>query len=125
MSSYLSIGTLAIRDYRLPFFRVSLRGSPFSTSSDEDRNIVSLLANLLGRPWRDGPGRPLTESGNSVRRGVSAAATLRADRRIVSRTLHSRFFAMKNKVAVETWGGCVSKHLKVTEKKTRSLAYRR
>ena len=91
------VSIIAYSFSKLPFAAVL-----FSTSSDEDRNMFSLLANLFGRPWRDGPERPLTESGNSVRRGVRAAATLRADRRRVSRTFHSRFFAMKNKVAVET-----------------------
>lgn len=44
----------------------------------------------------------LTESGNWDLRGVRAAATFLADLRIVSRTFHSRFLAMKKRVVVET-----------------------
>jgi hypothetical protein len=57
--------------------------------------------------FRPPPVDSLTDLGNSDRRGVRTVTTFLADRRIVSRTVHSRFLAMKKRADVATveWGG--------------------
>lgn len=51
---------------------------------------------------------PLTDLGNSLRRGVKAVTTLFADFRMVSLTFHSFFFARKKRTALPTVGGRVN-----------------
>lgn len=62
------------------------------------------LSARFARPRRVDPVDPFTESGNSDRRGVIAATTFLADLRSVSLIVHSRFLAMKKRVAVVTVG---------------------
>lgn len=75
---------------------------PFSTSSDEDPANLGLLKRAFERPALVDSISSLTESGNCVLRGVMTVTTLRAERRIVSRIVHSRFLAKKKRVAVAT-----------------------
>lgn len=80
----------------------SLFARPFSISSWRSLGVGGTSSASLERPRRDDPLEFLNESGNSVLRGVRAATTLRLDLLIVSRTVHSRFLAIKKRVAVET-----------------------
>lgn len=80
---------------------LSLRARPFSTSSGRSRGVGGTSSSLV-RPRRLERVEPLTERGNSDRLGVSAMATFFADLLMVSLMVHSRFLAMKKRVAVET-----------------------
>lgn len=80
--------------------------NPFSRSSGLSFGVGGTSSGLARPPFREredeGDDASLTDLGNSDRRGVSAVTALRADRRIVSRTFHSRFFATKNRIVIPT-----------------------
>lgn len=71
-------------------------GHAFSKSSSEERLVLGRVRRLL----LDSPICFLTEDGNSDLRGVMTVLIFLAERRIVSFIVHSRFLAMKKRVAV-------------------------
>lgn len=78
---------------------LSLRAKPFSKSSGRSRGVGGTSSSLV-RPRRLERVEPLTERGNSDRLGVRAVATFFVDLLMVSLMVHSRFLAMKKRVAV-------------------------
>lgn len=82
---------------------LSLRAKPFSKSSGRSLGVGGTSSSLV-RPRRLERVEPLTERGNSDRLGVRAVATLFVDLLMVSLMVHSRFLAMKKRVAVVTRG---------------------